>query len=99
MVLNVLGVGREQLDLPDTAVDQHPAYPITIPSTSQALPSLHTLFSHACPSRAPGDQYKLHSVMHEFLQTPLLVEERTKQKKERTKRTLPQLDLSSLGSR
>lgn len=93
MVLNVLGIGREQLNLVDAPADQNSAYPIVIPSTSQALPSLHTLFSHACPSRAPGDQYKLHSVLHEFLQTPLLAEEKTKQKKDRTQSAL---DLSPL---
>ncbi|KAG8889377.1 hypothetical protein FRB98_004470 [Tulasnella sp. 332] len=86
VVLNVLGIDREQLDLANTTADQNSAYPITVPSTSQALPSLHTLFSHACPSRAPGDQYKLHSVLHEFLQTPLLADEKMKQKKERAKR-------------
>ncbi|KAG9021230.1 hypothetical protein FRB95_002537, partial [Tulasnella sp. JGI-2019a] len=86
VVLNVLGIDREHIDLPDTPLDQHSAYPITIPNTSKSLPSLHNLFSHACPSRAPGDQYKLHSVIHEFLQAPLLPEERAKQRKERIKK-------------
>lgn len=83
-MLHVLGVTREHLGIPETTADANAAYPITIPSTSTSLPSLHTLFSHACPSRAPGDQYRLHSVLHEFLTTPLLAEERTKLKKERT---------------
>ncbi|KZT50721.1 hypothetical protein CALCODRAFT_461393 [Calocera cornea HHB12733] len=51
-----------------------PRLPLPAPASTQ-LPVLHTLFSHACPTRAPGEQYKMHSFIAQFLQCPLAGDE------------------------
>jgi RNA exonuclease 1 len=44
----------------------------TSSSTAKSqLPIIPKLFSHACPTRAPGDQRRLHSALNALLQAPL----------------------------
>ena len=40
------------------------------------LPFIARTFSHACPTRAPGDTYRMHSVLGAFFQGPISYEER-----------------------
>ncbi|KAF8629302.1 hypothetical protein AX15_003519 [Amanita polypyramis BW_CC] len=40
------------------------------------IPFIASMFSHACPTRAPGDQTRMHSVLSAFFQGPVNGEER-----------------------
>ena len=42
------------------------------------IPFIASTFSHACPTRAPGDQTRMHSVLSAFFQGPVSGEERRK---------------------
>ncbi|KAH8114272.1 hypothetical protein DFH11DRAFT_1596896 [Phellopilus nigrolimitatus] len=46
------------------------------PDTSAKLPFVARTFSHACPTRAPGDSYRMHSVLGAFFQGPVSADER-----------------------
>lgn len=60
---------------------------------SSKLPIFQQLFSHYCPTRAPGDTRKLHSVSQTLLHAPLSTAEKNKRDAERSK-----LALQSSGS-
>jgi RNA exonuclease 1 len=45
-------------------------------STAAYVPFIATTFSHACPTRAPGDQNRMHSVMSSFFTGPVSTEEK-----------------------
>ncbi|KAK4048045.1 hypothetical protein OIO90_005946 [Microbotryomycetes sp. JL221] len=57
-------------------------------STSK-LPIFQKLFSHACPTKAPGDRYKLHSAYQSFINCPLTGAE--KERRERARKEQGQL--------
>ncbi|THH05849.1 hypothetical protein EW145_g4504 [Phellinidium pouzarii] len=46
------------------------------PSVSTKLPFVSRTFSHACPTRAPGDALRMHSVLSAFFQGPINADER-----------------------
>ena len=45
-------------------------------NNSVKLPFLARTFSHACPTHAPGDSFRMHSVLGAFFQGPVSSEER-----------------------
>jgi RNA exonuclease 1 len=47
-------------------------------STAACIPFIATTFSHACPTRAPGDQNRMHSVMSAVFSGPVSSEEKKK---------------------
>ncbi|KAF8462662.1 hypothetical protein DFH94DRAFT_831793 [Russula ochroleuca] len=47
------------------------------------IPFITRTFSHACPTRAPGDANRLHSVLNTFFQTPVSGEEKRRRLRER----------------
>lgn len=49
------------------------------------LPIFQQLFSHYCPTRAPGDTRKLHSVTQTLLHAPMPTAEKNKRDAERSK--------------
>jgi RNA exonuclease 1 len=51
-------------------------------STSK-LPVFQELFSHYCPTRAPGEPKKLHSVLQTLLNCPLTGDQKAKRQKEK----------------
>ena len=51
-------------------------------STSQ-LPIFQSLFSHACPTKAPGEKNKMHSCYQAFTTCPLTGNEKTRREKAR----------------
>lgn len=55
-------------------------------SPDTLLPTIPRLFSHACPTRAPGDTRRLHSVLQSLLNAPLSQSE--KARRERAKSEL-----------
>ncbi|KAG9041406.1 hypothetical protein FS837_012312 [Tulasnella sp. UAMH 9824] len=86
VVLQITGITHERLSLnPSPTLPR--AYPIGLPPATDAehLKSLHKLFSHGCPSRAPGDQTRMHSALSTFLNVPVSAEEKVRRVKERNK--------------
>ncbi|KAG6829486.1 hypothetical protein H0H92_004368 [Tricholoma furcatifolium] len=82
------GLTHEALLLPPipTSATVNPNIPISIPllpRTPEAgpppkIPFIAATFSHACPTRAPGDSYRMHSVLSSFFHGPVSGEERNK---------------------
>ncbi|EJU05931.1 hypothetical protein DACRYDRAFT_60431 [Dacryopinax primogenitus] len=88
LALFIPGIEASDIGLP-APIHSEPAMPLELPrlrppsSAESRLPILHSLFSHACPTRAPGEQYKLHSFIAHFMQSPLTPEEARKRHKQR----------------
>ncbi|KAG6861476.1 hypothetical protein C0995_016255 [Termitomyces sp. Mi166 len=88
VALLIPGLTSEVLSLPPipTSATVNPNIPIPIPllprtpdaSPPPNVPFIAATFSHACPIRAPGDQYRMHSVLGAFFQGPVSGEERNK---------------------
>lgn len=87
VVLLIPGLTPEILELPPlpTAATLNPNLPISIPllskaqnadSTAASIPFIATTFTHACPTRAPGDQTRMHSVLSTFFNGPISGEEK-----------------------
>jgi RNA exonuclease 1 len=47
------------------------------------IPFIARTFSHACPTRAPGDANRMHSVLNTFFQAPVSGEEKKRRLQER----------------
>ena len=62
------------------------------PAEGLRLPFIARTFSHACPTHAPGDSSRMHSVMGAFFQGPISYEERKR-------RTIPSLKGASFLER
>ncbi|SCV72379.1 BQ2448_3916 [Microbotryum intermedium] len=58
-------------------------FALSPPATPSQLPIFQTLFSHACPTKAPGDKYKLHSCYQHFINCPLTGGEKDRREKAR----------------
>jgi RNA exonuclease 1 len=66
-------------DLP-TSVDPHSEEAVILYG---GIPFITRTFSHACPTRAPGDAIRMHSVLNTFLQTPVSGEGKKRRIQER----------------
>ncbi|KAG5636152.1 hypothetical protein H0H81_008983 [Sphagnurus paluster] len=88
VALLIPGLTSELLSLPPipTSATVNPNLPLSIPllprtpdaGPSPNVPFLAATFSHACPTRAPGDLYRMHSVLSAFFHGPVSGEERNK---------------------
>ncbi|KAF9483129.1 hypothetical protein BDN70DRAFT_929460 [Pholiota conissans] len=86
VALLVPGLTPDLLSLPPlpTAATSNPNLPLSIPLISPAdpasgaasIPFIASTFSHACPTRAPGDQTRMHSVLSSFFTGPVSGEEK-----------------------
>ncbi|KAH0828120.1 hypothetical protein J3R83DRAFT_3791 [Lanmaoa asiatica] len=64
---------------PPTSATANPNIPVAIPLSNDSkthLPFIASTFSHACPTRAPGDQTRMYSVLGTFFQGPVSSEEK-----------------------
>ncbi|KIP03467.1 hypothetical protein PHLGIDRAFT_130123 [Phlebiopsis gigantea 11061_1 CR5-6] len=84
------GLTPEVLCLPPlpTSATSNPHLPLEIPLPQEAGPStgvpfVARTFSHACPTHAPGDQHRMHSVLSAFFQAPVSGEEKKRRILER----------------
>jgi RNA exonuclease 1 len=59
--------------------------PTSVPPSVPKLPFL-SKFMHACPTKAPGDKNRMHSVMSAFVSCPVSGEEKRRRMAERIKR-------------
>ncbi|KAH9922386.1 uncharacterized protein B0H18DRAFT_1018161 [Fomitopsis serialis] len=89
----VPGITPEIISLPPlpTSATANPNLPLPVPlpsegpveGSSTGLPFIGRTFSHACPTRAPGDQTRMHSVLNTFFQGPMTGEEKKRRLIER----------------
>ncbi|EGO25969.1 hypothetical protein SERLADRAFT_369315 [Serpula lacrymans var. lacrymans S7.9] len=64
-----------------TSATANPNLPLSIPlptDSSTEIPFIASTFSFACPTRAPGDQTRMYSVLSSFFQGPVSGEEKKK---------------------
>lgn len=69
-----------------TVATSNPNLPISIPlrtpvdmnveNSARHIPFIASTFSHACPTRAPGDSTRMHSVLSSFFTGPISGEEK-----------------------
>ncbi|KAF8905308.1 hypothetical protein CPB85DRAFT_1315585 [Mucidula mucida] len=85
VTLLIPGLTNELLCLPPISTSPlvNPNVPIPIPLPSKpgsttGVPFIASTFSHACPTRAPGDQSRMHSILNSFFTIPLSTTEKTK---------------------
>ncbi|KAJ3996078.1 ribonuclease H [Lentinula boryana] len=82
VVILVPGLTPDVLGIPPPPTNalRNPNLPISIPlpprqdpsnPTPAGVPFISSTFSHACPTRAPGDQTKMHSVLSTFFNLPI----------------------------
>ncbi|KAF5376235.1 hypothetical protein D9615_008564 [Tricholomella constricta] len=93
VALLIPGLTPELLSLPPipTSATVNPNIPLSIPLLSRTpdtspppnVPFIAATFSHACPTRAPGDLYRMHSVLSAFFQGPVSSEERNRRMAQR----------------
>ncbi|KAG6904902.1 hypothetical protein DXG01_006387 [Tephrocybe rancida] len=88
VALLIPGLTPEVLSLPPipTSATVNPNIPLSIPLLPRTpdaglppnVPFIAATFSHACPTRAPGDMYRMHSILSAFFHGPVSGEERNK---------------------
>lgn len=90
VALLIPGLTPETLSLPPlpTSATANPNLPLEIPlpgpdSTNSNVPFIASKFSHACPTHAPGEQMRMHSVLGAFFQSPVSGEEKKRRIAER----------------
>ncbi|KAG9316876.1 ribonuclease H-like domain-containing protein [Chiua virens] len=81
VALLIPGILPDDLALPPlpTSATANPNLPIAIPLQNDShtpFPFIASTFSHACPTRAPGDQTRMYSVLGSFFQGPVSGEEK-----------------------
>nr|VWP02055.1 Thioredoxin 1 (Trx-1) [Ganoderma boninense] len=93
VALLIPGLTPDILSLPPlpTSATSNPNIPLQVPlpqtngagESSSGVPFINATFTYACPTRAPGDQTRLHSVMNTFFQGPVTGEEKKRRITER----------------
>ncbi|OAX33367.1 hypothetical protein K503DRAFT_869590 [Rhizopogon vinicolor AM-OR11-026] len=83
VALLIPGILPSTLALPPlpTSATSNPNIPLSIPLPAESntpIPFISNTYSHACPTRAPGDQTRMYSVLSEFFQCQVTGEERAK---------------------
>ncbi|KAH7889012.1 hypothetical protein F5I97DRAFT_2006350 [Phlebopus sp. FC_14] len=83
VALLIPGILPDFLSLPPipTSATANPnvPFPIPLPAESKTpIPFIANTFSHACPTRAPGDHTRMYSVLSAFFQGPVSSEEKKK---------------------
>ncbi|KAE9400271.1 hypothetical protein BT96DRAFT_1018956 [Gymnopus androsaceus JB14] len=97
VVILVPGLTPDVLGIPPppTSALKNPNLPISIPLPPRSDPSnpnpptivpfIASTFSHACPTRAPGDQTRMHSVLSTFFSLPISGAEKKRRMEAREK--------------
>ncbi|KAK0209032.1 ribonuclease H [Desarmillaria ectypa] len=93
IVLLIPGLTTELLSLPPfpTSLLVNPNVPIPIPLPPKVASGgpttnvsfIASTFSHACPTRAPGDQTRMHSVLNTFFTVPISATEKKKREEQK----------------
>ncbi|KIM78839.1 hypothetical protein PILCRDRAFT_823946 [Piloderma croceum F 1598] len=90
VTLLIPGLTPSLLALPPlpTSATANPNVPLSIPlpdASSTDIPFIASTFSHACPTRAPGEPTRMHSVLSAFFHGPVSGEEKKKRIQQRLK--------------
>jgi RNA exonuclease 1 len=90
VTLLIPGLTPSLLALPPlpTSATANPNVPLSIPLpdvSSTDIPFIASTFSHACPTRAPGEPTRMHSVLSAFFHGPVSGEEKRKRIQQRLK--------------
>ncbi|TCD64934.1 hypothetical protein EIP91_003431 [Steccherinum ochraceum] len=87
VALLIPGLTPTALSLPPlpTSATSNPNLPLQIPlpEPESPIPFIASTFSHACPTYAPGEQTRMHSVLGAFFQSPVSGEEKKRRLNER----------------
>ncbi|KAI0365854.1 hypothetical protein BV20DRAFT_982324 [Pilatotrama ljubarskyi] len=93
VALMIPGLTPDILGLPPlpTSATSNPNVPLAVPlppaqpsdDASPGAPFISSTFTYACPTRAPGDQTRMHSVLNAFFQGPVTGEEKKRRLTER----------------
>ncbi|KAL6307315.1 hypothetical protein BKA93DRAFT_727854 [Sparassis latifolia] len=93
VALLIPGLTPEIVALPPlpTSATANPNLPLIVPlppdspaeRLAHGVPFISSTFSHACPTRAPGDQTRMHSVLNAFFQGPITGDERKRRAMQR----------------
>lgn len=88
VTLLIPGLTPSLLALPPlpTSATANPNLPLSIPlpdASSTDIPFIASTFSHACPTRAPGEPTRMHSVLSAFFHGPVSGEEKKKRIQQR----------------
>lgn len=95
------GITAPTLGIPQPAYSANLPFGLALPAPSTSaegettastslLPIFQSLFSHACPTRAPGEKNKMHSCYQAFTNCPLTGGEKDRREKARKERELEQ---------
>ncbi len=71
----VPGITNDTFEPPLQKQDKGPLFHIPAATPEAKIPFLST-FLHAVPTRAPGDQHRMHSVVQAFFMGPITGEEK-----------------------
>ncbi|KAI9621430.1 hypothetical protein H4Q26_015732 [Puccinia striiformis f. sp. tritici PST-130] len=83
VVLMIPGITNELLGI--TKPDNTSIMPFSLASKNSQLPTLQSLFSHACPTKAGGDRLRMFSCFNVFLTCPLSAMAKVKRDEDRKK--------------
>jgi RNA exonuclease 1 len=89
----VPGITPLSLGVPQPSYSANLPFALAVPPPSAGeaeaasqLPVFQSLFSHACPTKAPGDKNKMHSCYQAFTTCPLTGGEKDRREKARKER-------------
>lgn len=75
------GITPPTLGVPSPSLSAN--LPFSLSTSSSKLPVFQSLFSHACPTKAPGEKNKMHSCYQAFTSCPLTGGEKDRREKAR----------------
>lgn len=81
------GILTNDLGIPQPPISTNLPFPLA-PSADLAskLPVFQSLFSHACPTKAPGEKNRMHSPYQHFTTCPMTGAEKDRRQKARKER-------------
>ena len=88
------GITSSTLGIPQPPLSTNIPFGLTAPvgsDTSSNLPIFQKLFSHACPTKAPGEKNRMHSGYQSFTTCPLTSGEKDRREKARKESKFPSL--------
>lgn len=89
VALMIPGITPPTLGIPTPSLAANMPFALTLPAeTESQLPIFQSLFSHACPTKAPGEKNKMHSCYQAFTTCPLTGGEKERREKARKESAL-----------
>ena len=90
VALMIPGITAPILGIPAPSLAANMPFALTLPAEAESqLPIFQSLFSHACPTKAPGEKNKMHSCYQAFTTCPLTGGEKDRREKARKDSAFP----------